>query len=348
MDQLHRWEVTWIARPEEPRRLSFEKDWANLERQSMPMPGRRGKAWVEYYHFGQGIDGFKSRLFFDPEEEPRMLRVGELKGSLSEPMLWLTYLAEGRGALVDRIAGTEFPLGRSGACIRHLDHFDELTKYDTREPLYQVDLTIRDSALTALLGEGERDKLLSALDLGAVPSAVLRPLPVPIAELMRTLLPDNLSGRVRLLYSQGKALEILSALMSHFRGSGSSPQPATDDKILPRLHDELLQCEGRVFLLSELAEKYGLPARQLNEEFKRSYGSTIYVFMINRRLDLAYEAVRGGDQPLKLIAAELGYSNVNNFLVAFKRRHGISPGRLRKGHRPEGPVVSDAMHRGGQ
>lgn len=331
MGETHFWEVAWIANPDEILRLSFEKDWANVDRRSMPMPSSQDAASIEYFHLGQGIDGFRTQLAFGREERPPLLPVGELRGSLSEPMLWLTCLTDGSAMLEDPRGSRELVLDRHAICFRHTNRFHERMKYDTRAPVCQVDLTIRDSALLALLGEDERDELLRGLELSAGQSPVARPMPTSIIDLMRMLLPDNLTGRVRILHSQGKALELLGALLEHCRSAPFASPDDEGDRLLSRLHDELLQCDGCVPVLDELAAKYGQPARQLNEAFKQRYGMTIYAFMINRRLDLAFEDVSQGRKPLKVIAAELGYGHVNNFLSAFKRRHGTSPGRLRKG-----------------
>lgn len=328
MSSSHFWEVSWLARPDEPRLLSFEKDWLNVDRRAMPMPGERDSASIEYFHLGQGIDGFRTRLGFG-QGEAGMLPVGELRGSLSQPILWLTYLAEGRCRLEDQKTKREYSLGRHGICIRHTDCFSERMVYDMRASVYQVDMTILDSALLTLLGQAERDEMLNSLGLHDVPSLIVKPMPGPITELMRSLLPDNRSGNLRILHSQAKALELLGALLEHGHSSGHGMKNPHGDRILARVHEELLECEGCTPSLNELAGKYGMPARQLNESFKQRYGSTIYAFMMNRRLDQAFLLVRDGQKPLKEIAADLGYGHVNNFLSAFKRRHGFSPGKLR-------------------
>jgi AraC-like DNA-binding protein len=49
-----------------------------------------------------------------------------------------------------------------------------------------------------------------------------------------------------------------------------------------------------------------------------------------QRLDQAYDALMTTDVPIKLIAVNLGYSHVNHFSNAFRKKFGYPPGSLRR------------------
>jgi len=51
--------------------------------------------------------------------------------------------------------------------------------------------------------------------------------------------------------------------------------------------------------------------------------------LTNYRLEQARLAIEKGRQPLKVIAYKVGYSHVNHFITAFKRKYNCTPGSLR-------------------
>jgi hypothetical protein len=60
------------------------------------------------------------------------------------------------------------------------------------------------------------------------------------------------------------------------------------------------------------------------------YGASVYNFVTDHRLNQVHASIIASTTPLKTLAARLGYSHVNHFIVAFKRKFGYPPGSLRK------------------
>ena len=77
------------------------------------------------------------------------------------------------------------------------------------------------------------------------------------------------------------------------------------------------------FIGSKLASK-------LNQSFIKKYDQSIYSFLTNQRLDQAHEALLKTGIPMKILAHKIGYSHVNHFITAFKKKFGVTPGSLRK------------------
>ena len=69
----------------------------------------------------------------------------------------------------------------------------------------------------------------------------------------------------------------------------------------------------------------------LDEAFRKRFGLSIYAFVSDHRLVEAHAALARTDIPMKALAANLGYSHVNNFIYAFKKKFGYPPGSVRKG-----------------
>ncbi len=71
-------------------------------------------------------------------------------------------------------------------------------------------------------------------------------------------------------------------------------------------------------------------ARVLNNGFKEIYGCSINTYISGQRLDSAHEVLVKSDIPMKTLAVNLGYSHVNHFITAFRKKFGYSPGSLRR------------------
>ncbi len=120
------------------------------------------------------------------------------------------------------------------------------------------------------------------------------------------------------------------------------PTPAPQPSPMPRsrqrlhtLHAYLTQLEGKLPTLEALATRVGISARRLNGAFAREYGQPIHTFVTERRLTAAYAAIRDTDLPLKQLASRLGYTHVNHFNTAFRKKFGCPPGQLRRGPKRE-------------
>ena len=96
------------------------------------------------------------------------------------------------------------------------------------------------------------------------------------------------------------------------------------------VHELLLHSEGKLPKLDELARQFSCSAKRLNDEFVSEFGTSIYVFISNHRLNEAHAAIKNSDVPMKLLAQRLGYAHFNHFSVAFKKKFGYPPGSLRR------------------
>ena len=96
------------------------------------------------------------------------------------------------------------------------------------------------------------------------------------------------------------------------------------------MYEELSGLQGKMPTLDDLARQYGMSARVLNEEFRKVYGVSIFVYISELRLKEAHEALLQTDVPMKTMALNMGYSHVNHFISAFGKKFGYSPGSLRK------------------
>lgn len=165
-------------------------------------------------------------------------------------------------------------------------------------------------------------------DMGTLPGGIRR--------LSQSLLRTPFEGRVGKLFMQSKVLELLAYQFQHL---GERPAPKTLSAIeLTRIRmsrDMLLANLRDPPDLEALARAVGLSSKKLNRGFRDLYGTTVFAYLHDARLDAARAALEAGTPlPLKQLAWELGYGQVSNFVTAFRRRFGVTPGSLRDAKAP--------------
>ncbi|MEQ8470970.1 MAG: AraC family transcriptional regulator [Marinoscillum sp.] len=82
--------------------------------------------------------------------------------------------------------------------------------------------------------------------------------------------------------------------------------------------------------IHQIALLFGLNDFKLKQTFKRIFGTSIYAFILEERLQNAQISILETDIPLNQIAQQAGYSDLSAFSNAFKSRFGIRPSVLRK------------------
>jgi AraC-like DNA-binding protein len=85
----------------------------------------------------------------------------------------------------------------------------------------------------------------------------------------------------------------------------------------------------RDWTVAGLAAEASLSRATFARRFTRLLGLAPLAYVTDWRMALAREQLRAGDAGLAAIARSLGYASEFSFAAAFKRHHGIAPGRWR-------------------
>ncbi len=85
--------------------------------------------------------------------------------------------------------------------------------------------------------------------------------------------------------------------------------------------------------LHELAAMVGTNECTLKKAFKQEFGTTVFQYLFDYRMELAVHYLLDTSLPIADIGIMLGYDYQSHFCTAFKRKHGVSPMefRLRRG-----------------
>ena len=82
--------------------------------------------------------------------------------------------------------------------------------------------------------------------------------------------------------------------------------------------------------ITELSRKIGVSPSKLKKQFRDMYGLPPYEYFQQHRMQKAKEMLSSSNLTVKEVGKSLGYSNLSNFTLAFRKVFKINPGELRK------------------
>jgi AraC family transcriptional activator of pyochelin receptor len=77
--------------------------------------------------------------------------------------------------------------------------------------------------------------------------------------------------------------------------------------------------------ITELAKEIGLNEYRLKEGFKNIYGTTVFKYLNDYRLDVARQLLEQDHVKVNEAAYQIGYTNPSHFIAAFRKKFGVTP-----------------------
>ncbi|MEH2273823.1 MAG: AraC family transcriptional regulator [Nostoc sp.] len=77
--------------------------------------------------------------------------------------------------------------------------------------------------------------------------------------------------------------------------------------------------------LIQLAQQVGLNDRKLKEGFRSVFGTTVFGYLHNYRLEVAQNLLMQGQMNVTEVAYQVGYASPTSFYNAFRKKFGVSP-----------------------
>lgn len=137
----------------------------------------------------------------------------------------------------------------------------------------------------------------------------------------------NFSGNS--LYLKAKAYELFSLIFQKDidKEIEKCPFIMNDDHIMKiKLAKDIIIAEyDHPPTLLELSKKIDLSLKKLKQGFKEVYGSPVFQYLLEYKMNLSKQLLAGGTYNVNEVSMKLGYSTASHFIAAFKRRFGITP-----------------------
>lgn len=196
-----------------------------------------------------------------------------------------------------------------------------------------VALKLEEAAIDLISADAGAPHLaFEALEERRADISMMAPISPAMRHLARELMNPTYAGPTGRLYLQARALELLARQFELLggelerEGTLTGPEAARVREARQRLLADL----GNPPDLVSLAASVGLTPKRLNRGFRELFGATVFEYLRNERLEAARGALEEDPRlSLKQLAWRLGYAETNNFINAFSRRFGISPGAFR-------------------
>jgi len=155
------------------------------------------------------------------------------------------------------------------------------------------------------------------------------PIDLPMQLAIDAILNCKYQQGLRKMFMLSKAIEILVLQAEAFNCLHSRKRAvACTDYDRDRIHyarEYVIQHMDSPPSLSELARVIGLNEYKLKHGFKEMFRTTVFGYLAEKRLELARDYLFDPNRSVTEIADLLGYSSIQHFSYAFKKKFGHSP-----------------------
>ena len=160
----------------------------------------------------------------------------------------------------------------------------------------------------------------------------------PITTRMMMVLEEirqcKFNGGIKKLFLQSKVLELLALQCEQYervenvRSASQILTPSDRDKLY-YAKELLLKNIQHPPSLPELSRMAGLNEFKLKNGFRQLFDNTVFGYLNDHRMEYARKMIVRQQSTMTEIAEELGFSSVQHFSVAFKKKFGVSPSRIK-------------------
>ena len=150
-----------------------------------------------------------------------------------------------------------------------------------------------------------------------------------MAIVLNQIINYNLNSNLRELYFEAKVYELLSLYFNRGEEANVEQCPFLVDESnvlkIKNAKDIIIQRIAEPPTLLELANEIELSLKKLKEGFKQIYGTTVYGFLFDYKMELARKLLESGTHNVNEVGLKVGYSTASHFISAFKKQYGTTP-----------------------
>lgn len=131
------------------------------------------------------------------------------------------------------------------------------------------------------------------------------------------------------LYLRAKVFELMSLYFNKDKEMDVEQCPfLVDDKNIKKIRrakDIIISRMTEPPTLNDLANEVEISLKKLKEGFKQVYGASVYVFLLDYKMQVSKRLLSSGNYNVNEVALKIGYSTATHFINAFKKKFGTTP-----------------------
>ncbi len=149
-------------------------------------------------------------------------------------------------------------------------------------------------------------------------------------QIMNDLMNCDRKGIFKRIYLEAKVSELLLLQLEQLfhNTSSSSTLPKKDEEKIYAVRDYIVNNLNTTCSLNELAHQVGTNEFTLKKGFKELFGTTVFGFWNDTKMELAKKMLLDSDMNISEISDMIGYKNPRHFSAAFKRKYHIVPSKV--------------------
>ena len=154
-------------------------------------------------------------------------------------------------------------------------------------------------------------------------------LPPFLCQALEQAISSSLDGTALNLLWEGLSLQLLAHGLPPDISDSCTRISPDERQRLEQIRSRLYAYPAATYSTAALAKQAAMSPATLRRKFQATYGSPIFEFLRERRLELAHELLMQGHS-VERVAQRIGYQHANNFTTAFHQRYGYPPSGLRR------------------
>ncbi|MDH6601843.1 AraC-like DNA-binding protein [Myroides gitamensis] len=140
----------------------------------------------------------------------------------------------------------------------------------------------------------------------------------------------SFEGLTRKIYLESKIYEILAYCFEEQIATQTVKLTTRDIESIHFVAHIIQSNIGHPLTIEEISKKVGINQTKLKLGFKQLYGTTIFGYLQELRMNQAQKYLLNTADSIEEISIKCGYINTSNFSNAFKKHFGYAPSRCRQ------------------
>lgn len=201
-------------------------------------------------------------------------------------------------------------------------------RFPANHSIHYMVIAIKPPYLASLLASNKLNSTLQTITGNGNSFLYLERMNAETKLLLKNLSAIDMQDNLSLFYMQIKVQELLYLIFHKLSMRENAPHQninnADADRLL-HIRDEILKDLSVPPVLRELAQTAAMSETKLKQLFKQAFGSTIYNYYQQARMEEAAFLLKQGRHSVAEVGYEMGFSNLSHFSRLFEKHYGLSP-----------------------